>query len=173
MAMRFVRKELGDEAKLVIYGHSMGTGITARAVAECVRDNQVRVDGVILDSPFHSFMDMPKSMSPNFYHYSSFIFDWQKFLEVADIEFNSAKWLPTIGCPVTILHAEHDPVCPIAMSERLVADVTASGKTNIKLIRFKEPGLGHIGISKHKDFPKVVHDAVAEAHKHFEFKSKI
>ena len=86
-----MRKELGGEAKLVIYGHSMGTGITAHAVAECARDNQARVDGIILDSPFHSFMDSLKSMFPNFFHYSSYIFDWQKFLEVADIEFNSPR----------------------------------------------------------------------------------
>ena len=30
LAARFVRKEVGDQAKLVLYGHSMGTGITSR-----------------------------------------------------------------------------------------------------------------------------------------------
>ena len=30
LAVKFVRKEVGNEAKLVLYGHSMGTGIASR-----------------------------------------------------------------------------------------------------------------------------------------------
>ena len=81
---------MGDQVKLVIYGHSMGTGVGSRAVVECTRDKTARVDGVILDSPMHSVMYALKQ-NPNFLHYSSFIFDWQKFVEVAGIEFNVAK----------------------------------------------------------------------------------
>ena len=87
---RFVRQELGNEVKLVIYGHSMGTGVGSRAVAEVTNDKSIRVDGVILDSPMHSVMYAVKQ-TPNFLYYSSFIFDWQKFLEVAGMEFNVAK----------------------------------------------------------------------------------
>ena len=83
------------------------------------------------------------------------------------------QWLPTIGCPVTIFHAEDDHVCPITVAEHLVADATALGKTNIKLVRFKEAGMGHVGIAHHKDFPKVMHDAVVEAHKNYESKEVI
>ena len=72
-----------------------------------------------------------------------------------------------IRCPVTIFHAEVDHVAPIAGSEQLLQDVKKTGKSNIKLIRFKEKGLGHIGISKHADFPKVVRNAAVEAHEHF------
>ena len=68
----------------------MGTGVGSRAVAECTKDKSVRVDGVILDSPMHSFKYALK-MAPNFYYYSSFIFDWQKFMEIAGLEFNVAK----------------------------------------------------------------------------------
>ena len=81
---------MGNEVKLVIYGHSMGTGVGSRAVAEVTKDKSIRVDGVILDSPMHSFMYALKQ-APNFFYYSSFIFDWQKFLEVAGMEFNVAK----------------------------------------------------------------------------------
>ena len=48
--------------------------------------------------------------------------------------------------------------------KQIVVDANKSGKSNIKLIRFKEEGLGHIGISKHPDFPKVIREAVIEAH---------
>ena len=68
----------------------MGTGVGSRAVAEVTNDKSIRVDGVILDSPMHSVMYALKQ-TPNFLYYSSFIFDWQKFLEVAGMEFNVAK----------------------------------------------------------------------------------
>ena len=68
----------------------MGTGVGSRAVVECTRDKIARVDGVILDSPMHSVM-YALSRSPNFHYYSSFVFDWQRFVEVAGIEFNVAK----------------------------------------------------------------------------------
>ena len=86
---RFVRQELGNDVKLVIYGHSMGTAIGSRAVAECTRDNSVRVDGLILDSPPH--IGLLLKSSPNFFYYSSFIFDWEKFFEVAGVEMNIPK----------------------------------------------------------------------------------
>ena len=69
---------------------------------------------------------------------------------------------------MTIFHAEVDPVCPITGSERIITDTKKAGKPNIKLVRFKEEGLGHIGISKHIDFPKVIRNAVIEAHEFFE-----
>jgi hypothetical protein len=61
-------------------------------------------------------------------------------------------------------------VCSISGSEQIVEDAKMSGKSNIKLIRFKEEGLGHIGISKHPDFPKVINIAVVEAHEHYKTK---
>ena len=68
----------------------MGTAVGSRAVAECTKDKSIRVDGVILDSPMHSVAYALK-LSPNFYYYSSLVFDWQKFVEIAGIEFNVAK----------------------------------------------------------------------------------
>ena len=68
----------------------MGTGVGSRAVVECTKDKTARVDGVILDSPMHSVMYALKQ-SPNFHYYSSLVFDWQRFVEVAGLEFNVAK----------------------------------------------------------------------------------
>ena len=74
-----------------------------------------------------------------------------------------------IKCPVTIFHAKNDKVCPIEGSEKIVEDAKHSGKTNVKLVKFQEvgpEGNGHIGISKHEDFEKVVRTAVLDAHKY-------
>ena len=77
------------------------------------------------------------------------------------------QWVSMIKCPVTIFHAEVDHVAPISGSEQLVIDAKKSGKSDIKLIRFKEAGLGHIGISKHADFPTVIRNAVVGAHEYY------
>ena len=90
--IRFVRQELGDKPKLVLYGHSMGVAIAARAAAECAADSHTRVDGLILDSGGHNTnYDLSIAPWPTFYHSVSYIIDWQKLLEVADVEFNTAK----------------------------------------------------------------------------------
>ena len=78
-----------------------------------------------------------------------------------------------IKCPVTILHAKNDKVCPIEGSEKILEDAKKSGKTNIKLVKFQEvgpEGNGHIGISKHEDFDEVIKSAVLDAHDYYEIK---
>ena len=87
---RFLRKELGNEFKLIVYGHSMGTGLGTKAVVEVSEDKTVRVDGVIIDSPFHSFEYAFKQF-PNFYYYSSFLIEWNKLLDIAGLQINTAK----------------------------------------------------------------------------------
>merc|ERR1719158_2245707 len=49
-AIKLVRDSVGDEAKLILYGHSMGTGIASHAAAESLQED-IKVDGIILDSP--------------------------------------------------------------------------------------------------------------------------
>ena len=68
----------------------MGTGLGSKAVVEVTKEKSVRVDGVIIDSPFHSFEYALEKM-PNFYYYSSFFIDWSKFLEVAGLKVHTAN----------------------------------------------------------------------------------
>ena len=90
ISSRFLRRELGDEFKLVVYGHSMGTGLGSKAVVEVSKEKSVRVDGLIIDSPFHSFEYALKQM-PNFYYYSSFFIDWPKLWDIAGLNVNVAE----------------------------------------------------------------------------------
>jgi len=166
LALKFLRRELGEEFKLVVYGHSLGTGLGSKAVIEVSEEESVRVDGVILDSPFHSF-EYAMQQAPNFYYYSSFFIDWKRFFEVAGLYVNTAQNVAQIKCPLTIFHAKNDKVCPIEGSKAILEDAKKSGKTNVKLVIFEEvgpEGNGHIGISKHEDFDKVVQEAVLAAH---------
>ena len=70
--------------------YTLGTGLGSKAVVEVTKEKSVRVDGVIIDSPFHSFEYALEKM-PNFYYYSSFFIDWSKFLEVAGLKVHTAN----------------------------------------------------------------------------------
>ena len=68
----------------------MGTGLGSKAVVEVSKEKSVRVDGLIIDSPFHSFEYALKQM-PNFYYYSSFLIDWPKLWDIAGLNVNVAE----------------------------------------------------------------------------------
>jgi len=149
-AIKLVRDSVGDDAKLIIYGHSMGTGISSRAVPECIKEGHGRVDGIILDSPFHSF----KALFDTWAGYIlNILLDIEGAMKSIDVAFDNPEWLQTLAIPVRVFHAVVDPVTPIAGAKKLVADVKSAGKDNIDMVIWEEEGLGHIGISTTKTFP--------------------
>ena len=85
----------------------MGTGIAARAAAEAIDEGLGRVDGIILDSPFHSFRKALETF------WISKFFDLHTFLQNIHLEFDNVKWLSKLDVPVRIFHATSDPVTPI------------------------------------------------------------
>lgn len=154
-AIRELRVHLGDKFKLILYGHSMGSGISTHA-AVLAQNEGLKVDGVLLDSPFHS-------MAWNFNNSKSlYVVDYLlglgDALIEADIAFDSVSWLKQIKVPMRILHAEVDQVCPIQCSVDLVNDAHQAGKHDINLVRFSEEGLGHIGISTTQGFKQEISD---------------
>merc|ERR1711971_526195 len=141
-AIRLVRDSVGDQAKLIIYGHSMGTGIASHASAICQAEGH-RVDGIILDSPFHSMRFA-----------LNYIFNLEQFMEDIHLVFDTPKHLASIPeVPVRVFHAVVDPVCPIEPTRLLVKELKEAGKTNIDMVEWEQDGLGHIGISKTPSFP--------------------
>jgi len=150
-AIRFIRDNVGPLPKLFIYGHSMGTGVSGHAAAEAMDEGLGRVDGVIIDSPFHSFKRALESAS-----FISQYFDVQALMEAIDIEFDNVKWFSKLKIPVRIFHASCDPVTPVEGARRLLEDVRQGGKDNIDLVLWEEDGLGHIGISKTKTFKQEI-----------------
>ena len=97
-AIKLVRDNVGDDAKLIIYGHSMGTGIASRAVAECLQEGLYRVDGIILDSPFHSMKEALKldTMVGSTLNY---LLDLEGTFASIDVQFDNPKVCYTCGVP--------------------------------------------------------------------------
>jgi len=155
MAIRELRAHLGEEFNLILYGHSMGSGISTHS-AVLAQEEGLRLDGIVLDSPFHSFT-FGKEKSWIAIALDS-MFDMAGLLEEHDILFNSVEWLKKIKVPVRILHADCDPLTPVEGAEQLVKDAHAAGKMDVNLVRFTEEGLGHIGISTTAGFQNQIQD---------------
>jgi len=148
-AIKLLRDNLGDKPRLIIYGHSMGTGIASRAAAVAHQQGLGRVDGLILDSPFHSFKKAFLKITPTFL--LPYI-DIEAFMAEIDMAFDNVKWLSDLQIPVRVFHATSDNVTPLDGARHLVEDVQERGKTNIDMVIWEDEGLGHIGISKTKTF---------------------
>jgi len=150
-AIKLIRDNVGDKPKLILYGHSMGTGIAARAAAEAMDESLGRVDGIILDSPFHSFRKALETF------WISKFFDLHTFLQNIHLEFDNVKWLSKLDVPVRIFHANSDPVTPIDGAKLLLQDVKETGHgKNLDMVIWEEEGLSHIGISTTKTFKQEI-----------------
>merc|ERR1719342_1057102 len=89
-AIKLIRDNVGDDPKLIIYGHSMGTGIASHAAAESHKEGLGKVDGIILDSPFHSFKDGFK-LDTTLGSFLNYVLDLEGFLKENDIQFDNPK----------------------------------------------------------------------------------
>ena len=94
----------------------MGTGISVHAAVEAMEEGLGRVDGIILDSPFHSFRKAFESL------WISQFFDILSFMKNIHLEFDNVKWLSKLNIPVRIFHATSDTVTPIDGAKLLIQE---------------------------------------------------
>ena len=93
---------------MIIYGHSMGTGITPHAVVEAHAEGLGRVDGIILDSPFHSFKYAMQST------FLGRLFDTTQFLKDIAVEFDNPRVLFRLYILLLLLSANNNIVITVA-----------------------------------------------------------
>lgn len=167
-ALDWLKNKVGENCKIFVWGHSMGTGVASHAVAEVFmeKESDAGIDGVILEAPFNNFTDeliqYTKNTSNAFAQtalsalYASTGQSLpEALLKIFNMEFNSDVWVPQIWCPVMILHAKEDAKIPFALAEKLFVDVKDAGKDNIEFHSFDED-LEHHTIYKSKVLPSIV-----------------
>lgn len=141
-ALGWVTSKLGDSAKVVVWGHSLGTAIASHMVADYDMETggNSPVCGLILESPFNNMIE-----EVNTYKLSTLlvskIFDLGSLIEDTGVAFETDKWLPAVRCPVLILHAEDDNVVPHSLGQALHQAGKAAGKDNIRMVSYP-PSLG-------------------------------
>jgi hypothetical protein len=101
-AVRWLNAEGIDEKNIVIYGESLGTGVTIE-----VAQNR-NFAGIILESPFTSMIDAGKDKYP--------------YLPVRFLlkdKYESKKKIKNIKSPILIMHGKVDNIVPFHMGKRL------------------------------------------------------
>lgn len=96
--------ELAPQARLVLFGESLGSGVAVRLAAER------RVDGLVLNAPFTAVEDRAQELFP--------------YLPVRLLlsdRFRSRDHIGAVRAPLLILHGEHDQVIPQAHGRALFA----------------------------------------------------
>jgi len=101
-AIKWLIKQGVTEENIIIYGESLGTGVTTE-----IAQNR-NFAGIILESPFTSMVAAGKSKYP--------IFPIRLLLKD---KYESDKKIKNIKSPVLIMHGEQDSIVPFWMGEKM------------------------------------------------------
>ena len=101
-AVKWLIKQGVFEENIIIYGESLGTGVTTE-----IAQNR-NFAGIILESPFTSMVAAGKSKYP--------IFPIRLLLKD---RYESDKKIKNIKSPVLIMHGEQDKIVPFWMGEKM------------------------------------------------------
>ncbi|TRY60489.1 hypothetical protein DNTS_028918 [Danionella cerebrum] len=167
---QWIKKRIGQK-HLVIWGHSLGTGVATNLVRRLC-DRGTPPDALILESPFTNIREEAKSHPFSMVYRYLPGFDWF-FLDsitANDISFASDENVNHISCPVLILHAEDDTVVPFHLGKKLY-DLAAQSKSlngqKVQFIPFSSSlGYRHKFIYKSPQLPHILSDFLSVPHPH-------
>jgi pimeloyl-ACP methyl ester carboxylesterase len=126
---------------LVLHGRSLGTGVVAQVAARLTTlQSSPELALIVLEAPFTSIASFaPRYGVPEF---------------IVRDPFRTDRVLPTLHCPVLILHARSDEIVPIEHGQTLASLVPTRGR----LVAFD--GTHNSGISTTADYWRAIADAV-------------
>jgi uncharacterized protein len=102
---RAILTALGDPGgPIILWGHSLGSGVAARMAAEG------RGAALVLEAPYTSVANLAAQRYPIF----------PVRLLIRD-PFDTQALVPLINVPVLVFHSDDDPVIPVAMGRAMVA----------------------------------------------------
>ena len=126
-----------DHNAIFYYGFSLGTGVAAElALREPPR-------GLILRAPFTSVRDIAVGRFPWIRH----LFAIAPWLPLTN--FNTLAKMPLIGCPLLVMHGEHDKTIP----ERMGQQVFEAHGGDKRYVQF--PGSGHSDVTANLVVPPI------------------
>lgn len=148
---------------IFIWGHSMGTGVATRVVAE-LSDSGRHPRALILESPFNNLVDVIKNhpLSRPFRFLPWFENTVIKPLMKAGLNMSSDDRIKRIKCPIMVLHSEDDHIIPIKLARKLVEAGRKAGRE----IEFREFDAGknyyHKCLHMAPELPTLISDFVTK-----------
>jgi pimeloyl-ACP methyl ester carboxylesterase len=156
LALSALLESLGRERPVVLMGFSMGAGVCLRAAAE----EPDRVAGVIAEAPYR----LPWTPARNVMHLKGFPhrLNLRPALGLAGVRlgvgpswrgFDRASLAAGLRCPLLVLHAPEDEMCPIE-DGRAIAEATPDGRLEVV------PGASHLTMWSEKPTSEAAAGAV-------------
>jgi alpha-beta hydrolase superfamily lysophospholipase len=141
-AYKYLTKDLRIlPADIVLYGESLGTGVTCEILHLCP------CSGVVLNSSFYSLEDISRRKFSFLNVYPSWMFPTPSL--------NSARVVRKPHPPLLMLHGIDDTLCLVAQAKSLF-EVASEPK---KLVLMA--GVGHNGLATHPDFDPAIRSFLA------------
>lgn len=122
-------KKTWPQAKILLYGISMGGAAVLRAVAV----NGIEADGVIVEATFDSLLNAGKSrlramglpVSP----FAQLLLLWGSVQQGFDLfTHNPADYAASVNCPILVLHGEQDARATLAEARSIAAALGERGR---------------------------------------------
>ena len=156
-------KKHAPNKDIYVWGHSMGTGVATRLVAE-LSDAGTPPKALILESPFNNLSDVVRNhpFSAPFR-----ILPWFDQVIVnplirSGLTMNSDHRIQRVTCPILVLHAQDDHIIPIKLGKCLVESAKAADR-RVTFIEFEgEREFLHKYIHRANELPDVIRNFLEE-----------
>ena len=115
--LAWLTSKLGDQVKILVWGHSLGTAIASHMIAEFDLETggSSPVSGLVLEAPFNCMKDEVMTFKAA-KALQNFV-DIEETLEQSDMAFITNKWLPAVKvCCITELSASEEKYFLISVS---------------------------------------------------------
>lgn len=154
---KWVKESCGD-SPVIIWGHSLGSGVATRLARHLCDTNQTFA-GLVLESPFNNLREAacnhPLSRPFRFLPWFE-----KAFLDTSaqmNIHFDSDKHVAHITTPIMIVHCRDDMDVPIHLGKKLYEAALKSRRPGSGSIQFYAlRNCGHIHVCQAPEFPYIV-----------------
>lgn len=156
-------KARSGKSLVVIWGHSLGTGVTANIAAKLI-EKGVALDGIILEGTFSSTRQQIPHHPFSWYYWKFpgmglfFPEPWADNKFVCPTEENLKK----LKSPILFLHSEDDHIVPIEIVQQMHKEAAnAQSAERVKLVQF-DGSLGylHNGLYRDPQMPDILKNFV-------------
>ncbi|KAI1705107.1 serine aminopeptidase, s33 domain-containing protein [Ditylenchus destructor] len=154
-------RQVAPSKDIFIWGHSMGSGVTARTAAE-LSDAGTPPTAIVLEAPFNNIPDVvrghPVGRAIAWLPFGKSIVDnWViGSMTAAGLELTSDRHIERVTCPILVLHAQDDPEVSVELARKLVAKAEAAQR-RVTFVEFEaRHKLRHDYIHKAEDLPEIV-----------------
>ena len=165
-ALNWLKNRIHPEAEVLIWGHSLGTGVTCK-LGSILSGSEMRPKGYVLESPFDSMYSISCYLKENgsgmfgwVIGMINWIFDYfidtKSLLKERDLLFDSVTSSEEINEKIVILHAKDDAIVPFQLGKNLHQKRLESSKAVECFLFEAEHGLGHDDIWQYKNLQNVM-----------------